>query len=122
MNNTNNNNTTPKILGSTDSVCTCEKCGKTGLKKTIALDFDGDIRYFGVDCAAAACMGKKSRSNAKHVDLVAKSVEYATKWLAIHKNNEQVAKNIANKIRVWGVCASIVAGGLLIDNKTFVKF
>ena len=42
------------ILGITDDITTCDCCGKTNLKRTVALDRDGDTVYFGVDCAARA--------------------------------------------------------------------
>jgi hypothetical protein len=48
-------NTTTRFLGTTDDVTTCDCCGKTGLKSTVALSIDGgDAVYFGVTCAARA--------------------------------------------------------------------
>jgi transposase len=32
----------------------CDKCGKNELKKTIALDVDGEVLYYGTTCAAKA--------------------------------------------------------------------
>jgi hypothetical protein len=58
-----NSTTTPKftVLGTTDSVCKCECCGRTDLKKTVALghvdvdgNWTGDVSYFGTTCAARA--------------------------------------------------------------------
>lgn len=43
-----------KILGITDERNTCECCGKQRLKRTVAIDFDGDVRYYGTTCAAKA--------------------------------------------------------------------
>lgn len=56
-----------KVLGITDERTDCECCGKSGLKKTVALDFDGLVRYFGVDCAGLAVHGRKTRANATRV-------------------------------------------------------
>lgn len=43
------------ILGVSDDVTGCECCGKTGLKRTVALgDADGAVVYYGTDCAARA--------------------------------------------------------------------
>jgi hypothetical protein len=48
-------------LGSTDTVNTCDCCGKTGIKRTVVLDtLDSDnnqewnIHYFGTTCAKKA--------------------------------------------------------------------
>ncbi len=51
-----------KFLGTVDSVNTCDCCNKTNLKKTVALDFNGNVRYFGVVCAGNA-LGKKTRTS-----------------------------------------------------------
>lgn len=44
-----------KFLGTSDEVTTCDCCGKSNLKSTVALSIDeGDAVYFGVTCAARA--------------------------------------------------------------------
>lgn len=51
-----------KAIETTDTVTTCDCCGKHGLKKTVVLAWNGDPwdRYhYGVDCAAAA-LGTKA--------------------------------------------------------------
>lgn len=40
-----------KILGYTDEITTCDCCGKVDLKGTYAIDFEGDIAYYGSVCA-----------------------------------------------------------------------
>ena len=48
-----------RFLGTTDEVTTCECCGKTGLKSTVAIEADGGApMYFGITCAARA-LGRK---------------------------------------------------------------
>lgn len=44
------------ILGTTDSVTTCDCCGKTNLKRTVVIDDPtaGGARYYGTTCAAKA--------------------------------------------------------------------
>lgn len=39
------------ILGYTDEITTCDCCGKADLKGTYAIDFNGDISYYGSVCA-----------------------------------------------------------------------
>jgi hypothetical protein len=49
----------PRILGTSNDRTECDCCGRNNLKRTVALDFDGDVRYYGVDCAAAATRVRK---------------------------------------------------------------
>jgi hypothetical protein len=39
-----------QILGITDSVNTCDCCGKSNLAKTVVVDLDNGIQYFGTTC------------------------------------------------------------------------
>lgn len=51
-----------KAIETTDTVTTCDCCGKHGLKKTVVLARNGDVEdrfFYGVDCAAAA-LGMKA--------------------------------------------------------------
>ena len=42
-----------EIKGITDSVTTCDCCGKTNLKRTVAIETEnGEIVYYGTSCAA----------------------------------------------------------------------
>jgi hypothetical protein len=44
-----------RIMGISDDVTTCECCGRSELRKTVALgDENGGIKYYGCDCAAKA--------------------------------------------------------------------
>jgi hypothetical protein len=40
-----------KILGFTEDFNTCDCCGKSGLKGTYAIDFEGTLVYYGSTCA-----------------------------------------------------------------------
>ena len=46
--------TRPTLLGVTDEITTCELCGKTPLKRTYALDIDGQTVYYGTTCGSRA--------------------------------------------------------------------
>lgn len=55
MTNTANTTARYRALGTTQDFDTCECCGRTGLKKVVALQTpEGDITYFGTACAAKA--------------------------------------------------------------------
>jgi hypothetical protein len=60
-----------KCLGTDDSVNSCDCCGRSELKATVAFETEsGEVVYFGVVCAAKAS-GKSSawiRSEAKVAD------------------------------------------------------
>ena len=60
-----------KYLGTTDEVTTCDCCGRSNLKNTVALSLDdGDPVYYGVTCAARALKTstKEVRAGAKAAD------------------------------------------------------
>lgn len=42
------------ILGTCDNVTTCECCGRSDLKRTVALDDGHGTTYYGTTCAARA--------------------------------------------------------------------
>ena len=53
------------VHGTTDEITTCEHCGRTGLKATVALSIDdGPVVNFGRDCAATALKVGKASINA----------------------------------------------------------
>lgn len=84
-----------KILGITDERTECECCGKTGLKRTVALDRDGAVVYFGSDCAALALMGRKTAGNRKVVETKAEAVALARRLVAKGWSLKDAAR------RVW---------------------
>ena len=64
-----------KILGITDAVHTCDCCGKKNLKKAVELENpEGDIVFFGTDCAGAALYGRKDRKNGQAAEFRARVV------------------------------------------------
>ncbi len=59
------------FLGTTDEVSTCDCCGKTRLKSTVALSLNGgEAVYYGVVCAARAIgrSEKEVRAGARAAD------------------------------------------------------
>ena len=62
---------TTRYLGTTDEVTTCDCCGKSGLKKTVALYFgEGDVLHYGVTCAARSLQttAAEVRASARRAD------------------------------------------------------
>jgi hypothetical protein len=58
-----------KVLGISDEVTTCECCGRTNLKKTVALDNGNGVVRYGTECAARA-MGRGKADVEKEVKAV----------------------------------------------------
>lgn len=68
-----------KFLGTSGDITTCELCGKSNLKKTVALEIDDQIKHYGVDCAGAVLYGRKTASNTNAVRLKLPLLEYIEK-------------------------------------------
>ena len=83
---------TLKFLGTTDTVVTCECCGRTNLKKTVALDDGFGVRYYGTACAARA-LGKTTKAVKKLENSV--NVSSALDLHIAHKMN--IAKSWFSK-------------------------
>jgi len=66
-----------KILGINDEQTTCDKCGKTNLKKTVIIEIEGEVVRYGCDCAANFIHGNKKHSSMKMVENLASAIEYA---------------------------------------------
>ena len=77
-------NATYQIKGTTDTVCTCDCCGRTDLKCTVILSLDGAVSYFGRTCAARAAglPAKTIDSAAKSADRVAAEAKRAEAFRA----------------------------------------
>jgi hypothetical protein len=103
--------TSIKILGISDEVLTCGCCGKSNLKRTVALDIDGDVAYYGTDCAGMALMGSKTAGNTRRgqgprPDLRQEPVD---KWTP-----EQVARAIWNK---FGFLTEVKPGRIVVQGR-----
>jgi hypothetical protein len=60
-----------KVLGTTNDVTTCERCGRSDLAKTVACEYPGGhVRYLGEECAARVTRGRKIdiRQQAREAD------------------------------------------------------
>ncbi len=94
-----------KLLGVTDERTTCDCCGKTHLKRTVALGTETGIVYYGVNCAARA-LGKKSSAYKVEVD----AMEYAQALLKKF-GPESAVRGIWNQ---FGFSCEIKNGKLII--------
>lgn len=84
-----------RIAGISDDVTTCECCGRTDLKRTIALESGtGEIRYFGTACAAHA-MGRSGR-----------------------KASASIEREALNTPRITGYCVKNLTTGLVVKDQS----
>ncbi len=66
-----------RIVGHTDEITVCDCCGKKNLKSTVALErADGDIVFYGSDCAGAAVTGRKTRKNGELALIKARRMQH----------------------------------------------
>lgn len=95
------------IRGLSDEVTDCEKCGRRGLKCTVALEHaeHGDVVYYGRDCAATAIYGNKKSAAMKNVEMIARGIEYAKKWLG--RTERHTAVLVASAVRVKCPCHAV---------------
>jgi hypothetical protein len=98
-----------KILGISDDVTGCDCCGKSNLKKTVALDHEGAVVHYGVDCAARALTG--SKKDRKIVESKALAVALATRLLAAGHEPRKVAQAVWNR---FGYPTSVKGAALRI--------
>lgn len=77
-----------KILGINDDQDTCQKCGKTHLKRVVWMveltedgEWAGDPIHVGTSCAAHLMFGDKKAATKNTVDVFAKWATIAQKWL-----------------------------------------
>ena len=115
-----------KILGITDEVTTCERCGRDDLKRTVrlgVLDLDGNVEdavHFGCDCAAKATQKRYCvRQTANRIERIAEEAQRATEEAKrnrmIEINPEEAAPGA-----VW-VVESIGQNGGSTDRLCFAK-
>jgi hypothetical protein len=94
--------TSLKVLGTCDSVNQCECCGRTGLKKTVAIgNTDGNVRYLGTECAARA-MGVRKATVEKGVRSAAKEAVLAAARERARRDREEWAAYDAWKLAKFG--------------------
>lgn len=71
--------TATRYLGTSDDVTTCDCCGRSDLKSTVALEIEEAVVHFGVTCAAKALkVGvKEIRQGTRGADLAAAELKRA---------------------------------------------
>jgi hypothetical protein len=76
------------FLGTSDEVDACDCCGRSDLKRTVALEVNGATVYYGVVCAANALRinTKEVRAGAKKAD---DAKEEAARIAREHSWNEE---------------------------------
>ena len=98
-----------KILAINDDTDTCQKCGKTNLKRVMWLQVeDGEPVAYGVDCAAKA-LGLDGKFSAKDAERVQALHAEKTKRQAKFEKACQDAQGLANKMQE-PVCVCLYRG------------
>ena len=103
---------TVKFLGINDDVTTCEKCGKTDLKRTVAIQLeDGSIANYGCDCAARALHTSKKlvAATTRELNYIGEKVTILNKWIAAGHSLQVCRDGMWNKYGFNGE----VKGGIL---------
>jgi hypothetical protein len=84
-----------RILGSTNDVTTCECCGRTDLKKTVALDdYEGNIIYLGETCAAKAMEMKVNEFKKVYTSELAQLRNEKEKFINTHPLTKAISKEV----------------------------
>lgn len=92
------------FLGITDSVNTCDCCRKPNLKKTVALEIDGEQLHYGVNCAARALGLDDRRYTTKNAGQLAERVKARDKLRAEKARMVDKAEECATRDK----CAYVV--------------
>lgn len=79
-----------KIIGLSDTFTTCDCCGRKNLKKTIVLDSEGAILYYGTSCASVALYGYKDSSVNTKVHKQAVEAQFIIDRVTA-RNNQRIA-------------------------------
>jgi hypothetical protein len=102
------------ILGTTDEVNTCDCCGRTDLKDTVALEDDqtGAILYYGCVCAAKKqnVPSKQIKSEAKKADDIRRKAAQAEKNRLDEIEDSRYQAFIDNKVAGQRVTPDVFTG------------
>lgn len=123
-----------KFLGSDDSVNSCDCCGRSELKATIALESlaTGEVVHYGINCAASALKQtakevKASTKSADEVKAAAKRVAdkaaadaHHGKWVAFLLTKPFVVRDFRGDVDIFRTCQA--GGGVLALRKEFVSW
>jgi len=82
----------PKILGTSNDRTECDCCGRTGLKRTVALDYGTEVRYYGTECATQAT----KRHDVARAAKAAQAKRDGTESYAVKMRRQQRARYLAS--------------------------
>lgn len=112
------------VHGTSDEILTCEHCGRTNLKKTVAISVDGGVVvYYGTTCAAAAVnVGKAAIAKAiKAVEVATATAATAAKAKAAAASTAEFHAFLSVAAPTASVSDSILAlGGFAAAKAAFV--
>lgn len=84
-----------KILGTDDSVNTCDCCGKSGLKYTVTVEVSGELRHYGSTCATRHT-GKSAPEIKREIE-TARRAKIDAARRALHTSPEYLALVVKRK-------------------------
>ena len=82
-----------RIKGVSDDITTCGNCGKSNLKRTVALeliDEPGVVVHYGTDCAARALAARGNKVGKSALDVQAGAVAYVERLRGLGKYSARV--------------------------------
>lgn len=86
-----------KILGFIEEITTCDCCGKSGLKGTLAVDIDGAILYYGSTCAVTKHGVNKAEAS-KEISKAEKIIKTVNRWIMVHKLDPSLKSQMVNHL------------------------
>ena len=116
-----------KVLGVTDSVVTCDCCGKSPLRRTVELQHDdGDIVHYGTTCAALAARAGERNVKKAVIDSACRVFELKRKCSSF-KEFVQLTKRLGYAYKIKSPldsvnptdCVTWIWGDLHITHKDF---
>jgi hypothetical protein len=99
-----------KVLGTDADYSTCDKCGKTGLKKTVVIQLEDDqIVHYGTTCASKAFRKAGTQISKSALDTEVKALYFAQTWIERGFDAKTVQMGIWDK---FGFLGQVENGGI----------
>lgn len=99
-----------KVLGITDSVNVCDCCGKKDLARTVAIDLDGEVVYYGTSCATQKHGVKTSIKALNEIEVIKGRCSSIQEFIRAMKGRgygntkvlSPISDNVSSVTWIWG--------------------